>query len=54
MNYVFLDEPHDKDIHEQSKENGNTLNLNINISKIFPTPSCGAYLNVSRGNRTPV
>lgn len=44
----ILDEPRDEDIHEQTKENGNTLNWKINISKIFPTPSCGADLNVSR------
>lgn len=40
----FIYEPHVKDIQEESRENGKTLNLKINISKIFPTPSCGANL----------
>ncbi|CAC5390335.1 unnamed protein product [Mytilus coruscus] len=40
----FIYEPHVEDIQEESTENGKTLNWKINISKIFPTPSCGADL----------
>lgn len=40
----FIYKPHVKDIQEESTENGKTLNWKINISKIFPIPSCGADL----------
>ncbi|XP_071162759.1 uncharacterized protein [Mytilus edulis] len=41
----FIYEPHDTDIIEKSIVKDKTLDWRINITKVFPKPSCGADLN---------
>lgn len=41
----FIYEPYVTDIKEESIEKDKTLDWRINITKIFPKPSCGADLN---------